>query len=200
MKLIRNIIIIAVILLIIIVITLLIYRKYYGDNMNNYKYADESNIVINYQVEPVTNSTKFYTVEACLQTYIDTIVNGNENSIYNLLSADYISSNNINSSNVLDYINNIKQASKFTAKDMNMIGGDAVETYSVYGTISNTEDSGVTQDVYFIVSLDTTNFTFSITPQMDENIKSLSDINLSASKEKIMPNTDNQFKYKRVVS
>lgn len=85
--------------------------------------------------------------------------------------------------------NNIDK--NFIAKDMNILEGDRIFNYSVYGTIEKNKE------VYFIVSVDIENMTFLI-EELDIDYNNIDEIDLQTDIEKINFNGKNNFEYTTV--
>jgi len=199
MKSMKNIIIILIILLLILAITVIVIvnersktQKLEDEN------EDESNVIIDYQKEKVTNATLFYTVEACIQQYIDAIYTSEAEILVEMLSEKYINENNINNNNVLNYVDKVKTVSLFDAKKMNTLPGERIETYAVYGIISNRDNPENRQEAYYLVLIDNYNSTFSITPMVNKNIGNVNDIDLESEVQLIDTVDNNAFEYYRI--
>lgn len=199
MKTIKKVIIcIAIVIIIILIAIVAIKKKEQNKVIDKYGNHDESGIVINYEIEDVINETKFYTVSNCIQKYIDSISEKDEKAIYNMLSKEYIADKRITNKNVIQNVPMIEEQSTFIAKEMKVFGGNEIEVYSVYGKLFQKDNVNISEDIYFIVKMDETNFTFNINPQIDKNIKTINDIKIMTETEKIEKNDNNTFEYIRI--
>lgn len=184
----------GIILIALIVITIVIFSKK-GNSEAMEPDQDESGIVIPYKTEVVKNATQYFTVSSCIQKYLDSVYKGEGIAVYNMLSKEFISANNVDDINSLNVVDKLENPSLFEAKKMNMIGGDFIETYSVYGLISNRDNPSLREEAYFLVTLDVSNLTFSVTPK---EVSKLEDINLETGETEIKENDNNIFDYYRI--
>lgn len=76
---------------------------------------------------------------------------------------------------------------QFIAKDMNLLEGEKIYSFAVYGTIEN-------EEVYFIVRVDIENSTFQI-EEPRNNINNISQINLETNLGEIKNNGRNTFEF-----
>ncbi len=145
-------------------------------------------------VEQVTDNISFFSVQNCIQGYLNTInlksssyydnydkkiITDNEiaTRIYNLLSKEYIDENSISTSNVFDYIDKVEENLIFVPLKMNYLFLQKMTKYAVYGYCIDWENKYV-KDLAFIVNEDEENKTYSITPLDIEKYKSIEDIKL----------------------
>ncbi len=82
--------------------------------------------------------------------------------------------------------NNIDK--NFNAIDINILEGETIFSYSVYGTIENNKE------VYFIVRVDIENMTFLI-EELDNQYDNIDKINLETKMQEIKDNGKNAFEY-----
>lgn len=156
-----------------------------GEDIN----FDETN------AEPVTDNISFFSVQNCIQGYLNTInlnnssyydnedkqiVTNNEiaDGIYNLLSKEYIDENSITTSNVFNYIDKVEENLIFIPVKMNFLLFQNMTKYAVYGFCIDWDNNYV-KDLYFIVNVDEENKTYSITPLDTKQYKSINDIKLN---------------------
>lgn len=157
-------------------------------------------------VEPVTDNISFFSVQNCIQGYLNTInlknssyydnedrqiVTNNEiaEGICNLLSKEYIDENSITTSNVFNYIDRVEENLIFIPLKMNYLLVQNMTKYAVYGFCIDWDNNYV-KDLYFIVNVDESNKTYSITPLNTEQYKSINDIKLDR-KELTIENKNN---------
>lgn len=157
-------------------------------------YGDVANITGTKQ--KVTSENMFYVIENCVQSYINNITDRNALAIYNQLSTSYISTNGINTSNVLNYVENISGNQEFRALQMYYVQGKNYDQYSVYGKILNS--TGNTNEIYLIVNINTGNLRYSIIPQINNNYTDLSQVKINITNEEINENNNNQGSYIRI--
>ena len=148
-----------------------------------------------YSVEKERNATRFFTVQDCIQTYIDAINNNDAQAILDKLSTTYKEDNSIHESNISNLIN-LYNGNTFTAKEMEILRGDRIFQYRVYGYLTN--DQG-RQYMYLKVKTDKNNRTFEIEPYIGEEYTSLEDIPLEeANIDEIAKNDNNTFSYRDI--
>lgn len=148
-----------------------------------------------YSIEKERNATRFFTVQDCIQTYIDSINNSDAQAILNILSTTYKEDNSIHESNISNLIN-LYNGNTFTAKEMEILRGDRIFQYRVYGYLTN--DQG-RQYMYLKVKTDRINRTFEIEPFIGEQYTSLEDIPLEeANIDEIVKNDNNTFSYRDI--
>lgn len=211
------IIILIIILLIICVATIILLGNYKNNNNDIFEEVDAGEIIdyAESNIEPVSDSMKFFTVNSCINTFFD-IINKNNSSyfgytesneygkiisdeeinqrIYNLLSNEYITKNNITQDNVREYVDNVEEKIMFVPLKMNILSKQNVDVYSVYGLVYNLYNQYM-GDKYYIVTLDKSNSTFSIEPK-NEVISDINEINLqNEDNVRIEKNSDNTYQY-----
>lgn len=207
----KKIIIAIIIILILCMITtgVLLYMLKNSDESEAENVEGDVGEDINFNesiIEPVTDNISFFSVQNCIQGYLNTInlksssyydnednkvVTDNEiaTDIYNLLSKEYIDENSITTSNVFNYIDKVEENLIFIPLKMNYIFLQNMTKYAIYGFCIDWDNNYV-KDLYFIVNVDETNKTYSITPLNTEEYKSINDIKLDR-KEFTIENKDN---------
>ena len=192
--------IITVILIIIIILFVLISKgKEISSNPNvsgsyieqEEQLGDKPTVYAN---KILDNPTIFYTIEDCINAYLNAIKEQDANKVYSLLSEDYINNNGITVENVLTYVDNIEQNHSFIAIKMNGSNNDGLEAYAVEGI---KDDGTYNEKMFFIVELDTNNSTNSITPLFRENYSNIEEIQ-EVPTVAVPSNENNVFKYNRV--
>lgn len=174
--------------------------------------------VINYNqtsAEPVSNSRDFFTVNNCINVYLNNINKNNaayygmnENNeyakivsdeeihqkIYNLLSKNYIEKNNITIENVANFVDNLEEQLIFTPLKMNVLNKQNIDIFSVYGIAYNLKNES-TGEKYFVITLDKNNNAFSVEP-INQEITDIEQINLTNEDNiTIEANENNVFQY-----
>lgn len=115
--------------------------------------------------------------------------------IYNLLDKTYIQENNITESNVLEkleYVNDDFNIN-FVPEKMKYVEGYFVQEYSVQGIIENNDNPEDNKEVFYIVTIDKLDTTFSIKPLDSTMYKDIEDINIKKTEERIEKNANNQY-------
>lgn len=143
--------------------------------------------------EKVSNSTVFYTVEDCINFYIDSVKAEEKDKIFALLDVEYINENNINQENVLKYVE--KPKNSFIALDMYESELHNVCSYIVEGVA---DDGTYNTKMYFRVGLDTNNFSFNIMPLSSKKYNSIDEIEEKENIVEIPNNDANSYQYNRM--
>ena len=214
--------VIAIILLII-----LMKKSYVEVEGEVYKrgYAPEGN-QINTKVHKLTNSEDFYAVSNCVNkylTYLSIDLTGNEvivedekyvsdnfatamgirtqedknKAIYDMLDTTFIKNNRITTANLYNFINSREGNIAFEAEKINILEGDVVDTYSVYGRIYNVDTLQTLEYAYYIVSVDKYKITFMIEP-LKNTYKNLDEVVLENRVDQIEENNTNGVQYENI--
>lgn len=190
----KKVLIIGLILILIIsgTVTIVLTRK--TDNEKNMDVEEQvGDVETKFKREKVSNSTVFYTVEDCINFYIDSVKAEEKDKIFELLDEKYINENNINQENVLKYVE--KPKNSFIALDMYESELNNVCSYIVEGV----ENDGIyNTKMYFRVGLDTNNFSFNIMPLSAKKYNSIDEIEESESIAEIPNNDANSYQYNRI--
>lgn len=177
-------------------------------DVNNVNILNEDNISeeegakkIEYEkIESVTNQTYFYTVENCIKKYLEYTTDlrsddskKNKEKVYNLLSQKYVSENNINYSNLKQYVeyeDNIEFAGCTRMVNYNIEKNNIIR----FGAEALFFKDNNPYYMNYIIYLDYSNLTYSIEP-IKNDIAKLSKEDFSEKEENISNNTDNEFEY-----
>ena len=164
-----------IILLIIVIIGLLV--SIYVMNIKNTTYEQikstqqevEKEDKEKNEVEEVTNSIMYFTVESCIDKYIGYVSKQEKAAIYGVLDESYIEENKIEQDNVLNYITNITNNDvNFDTQQMLVSGeGENLQTYYVYGIL---REQNKKIKMYLTVNIDIENMVFSIIPYTKEGV------------------------------
>ena len=198
-------IIVVIIIISIVVALLLLTTSNNGEVANNNTVSEENNNET--EAEPQINETKYYNITNVVRTYLGALdkskyilsdgTNYSEDestkeSIYNLLSTEYIESNNITVENVYDYVKDLNENITFVPLDMRISQGQNVDKFLVYGNIVYM-DSQDLEKVYVIVNIDNTKNTFSIEPINSEEISNINDFKFESTLDTIEKNYSNTY-------
>ena len=198
-------IIVVIIIISIVVALLLLTTSNNGEVASNNTVSEENNNET--EAEPQINESKYYNITNVVRTYLGALdkskyilsdgTNYSEDestkeSIYNLLSTEYIESNNITVENVYDYVKDVNENVTFVPLDMRISQGSNVEKFLVYGNIVYM-DSQDLEKVYVIVNIDNTNNTFSIEPINSEEISNINDFKFESTLNTIEKNYSNTY-------
>ena len=213
MSKIRNIIIILIIIILIITLTMFVLKLKLNtsDNITESEGDVGETIEVTNQLEDVTDISDFKNVEQCIQKYYNMINNQssmfyerNEDGEYkkisntkinqmrlNLLSEDYIKNNNINISNINQYINTIEEQGTVVALKMKKLVNNNVDKYLVQAIFINF-DNKVLDEFYIVVNLDTINENFSIEPILNK-YNDIDEIKITNNNNSIETNENNAY-------
>lgn len=210
MKYIKKIITILIIIIIILV-GCIIYMVQYRKNINQVEEGDPGEeLELNEdQMKDVTDRNRFFTVKNCVQYYLDEINDHNSNYFsadgsekifteeeinqkrFNLLSKNFVDTNNININNINNYLNTSDSKVIFDALKMKYMIGEQVEDYVVYG-ITTSLDNEYIGNLYIRVNLDRENGTFSVEP-LKNDYNSIEDVNVKYDGTSINSNDENLY-------
>ncbi len=114
-----------------------------------------------YNYVVVNNPSNFFTIENCINKFINTIYSKDSSNILLLLNDDYINDYGINLENVYNYVPNLSGKTTFQAKKIYKENNK----YYVYGYLmEETIDSlNITDDYYVIININDDNI-FDIIP------------------------------------
>ena len=199
-------IIITLIIIIILISTLLIILN----TSDKTKQQGDAGDIIDYnttQIEPVTDNIDFFTIQNCIQNYLDKININNStyeddeepidqldiaSGIYDLLSKEYIEENLITKNNLLEKIEKVEQKLIFVPLKMNYLQLESTTKFAVYGFCQKLNNEYV-KDLYFIVNVDNENKTFSITPLKIEEYDQINKIELNRENVEVKINDNNSY-------
>lgn len=123
----------------------------------------------------VTSTSKFYTVSNCVYRYITYLQSKDIDSLILVLDTSYKTKNSINKNNIIEKLGKLDGIYSFEARKMYQEKlNDHITKYYVYGylreeMINQIDDNR--NDYYVIVTLNTKNKTFSVTPYDGEIFK-----------------------------
>lgn len=169
---------------------------------------DAGGIEYNYEkAEKVNNPTYFYTVQNCLESYLDSIDDlsdeddendeqNKEEIVLNQLDKNYIQENNISMSKLKELYNEysfitITQMIQYLVKENNVIRFVA----HVMFANQNKEVKYLNYIIYF----DFKNLTYSIKP-IEKSISNIDSLNLNQVIDSVEKNDNNQYKYEIVTT
>lgn len=168
-------ILIILIIAFILIGTLIIYmtnkeNTELGNNQTaeNIVDAEETN---NISAIEVTNKSMYFSVESCINKYVEAISSKNSQAIFGMLDKKYKEKNKIDINNVLDFVikeQNLKELNFDTEKML--VEGDKqdIQKYYVQGNIKNKE--GYREENYFTVTVDIKAMVFSIFPEVPKGV------------------------------
>ena len=165
------IIIICIILIITLLLVILNLNKKAPENIilretTHKEYEEYLNNTEFEKINDLKDHNTFFTILSCINKYMQYNEQKDNSNIYNILSTEYISKNNITIDNITQKIKMYNNAETFTAKEIyEYNNNENVSTYFVYGkTIENNfdNDDPKQEQINIVVQLDKSNRTFDI--------------------------------------
>lgn len=140
---------------IIILIVILIIISHFNTNEGKLKIVDDYTI--------------FFTVDDCVNNFLNYVTEGERDILLNLLNTKYKKENNISENNILEKIDNLNILNNnvtFRAKMMYEKRNNKYIEYYVYGKIykDDMDEIKYLSDYYIIININTKEKTFSVTP------------------------------------
>jgi len=159
--------------ILLVILCLLFIFSIFLFNLKN-KDNNEEIIYDGNKVKLLSDYSRFFTVNSCVYKYITYLQSKNVDSIIKVLDEEYKNTKNINSSNVLENVENLSGNFSFVSKKIYYENIDNYNIkYYVYGYL--TEDTidgyGEKLDRYYVVLFDTKKNIFTITPYNEFNFK-----------------------------
>ena len=149
-----------------LIVAAIIMRLSKNENVTENK--EEESIAI------VKNYNDFYTVNSCIYRYITFVKNKDANTLMKLLDDEFIKSNNINSTNLFNYLNTYEGNISFNSRKMyeEKVSND-ITKYYVFGYVEKDiiDSLPEQQEAYFVVKMDSKNKIFTIMPYSGELFK-----------------------------
>lgn len=144
-------------LILLVIFGLMHFLDHNEENVNNKE--------VEYKL--LNDYSRFFTIDSCVYKYITYVSNSKTEDILKVLDSNYVRDNNINSTNLYNYVGTLEGSYTFKTKKIyyEILNNNYIRYY-VYGyLIQDSLDSiGKKEDYYVIVNLDSKNQLFSITP------------------------------------
>ena len=187
-----SIIILFIILLIIVSLVLnILNQNVLEEEVKDSQQGDVETIV--YNRELLSNSTIFYTLEDCINTFLDRMQSNEKKALYDILNEEYISKNSINEENILEKLSLLSREEDVIVTKAYEQKDNKIYVYIVETII----DSGNYNDkLYFIVEFDDEYLTYNIMPI--NNIDNIENIQYTTKNEIIKANGNNKYNYNRI--
>ena len=124
------------------------------------------NKVEEHDVKRVSNASMFYTVEGCVNTYINALYNKNYDDVITLLDDKYEKKNDITVNNVSDTLGKIPYTTFSAKKIYEEVENKNINRYYAYGKVMEDVMDGYSrgEDYYIIIEINKDDYTFSVTP------------------------------------
>ena len=145
-----------------------------------------------YEKEKLNNAVYFFSIEKCINNYLNAIKLNDSAEIIDLLDEKFINENNLTKENVLS---KIEKSYTFLAIDIYETKEDSLYSYIVKGV---EDDEIYDKEKYYIFNLDLSNFTYKIKPLYNKNYNNVNDIKEDSNLQKIKENNHNAFEFLRL--
>ena len=145
-----------------------------------------------YEKEKLNNAVYFFSIEKCINNYLNAIKLNDSAEIIDLLDEKFINENNLTKENVLS---KIEKSYTFLAIDIYETKEDSLYSYIVKGV---EDDEIYDKEKYYIFNFDLSNFTYKIKPLYNKNYNNVNDIKEDSNLQKIKENNHNAFEFLRL--
>ena len=202
----KSIIVILVIIIILAIIIISILKKYEDKPHEEFSmpYGDER--IIQKEITRVNKNIDYYSIKLIAQSYLESIISQDTDTLYNILDLDTMKQENINKDDIITKLDNtiIKEDNdiehyRFIIEDMYLSESDGnIVTYFVYVKVINSKSEKV-MPTSFMVETDIENDTYYILPY--EYMYNKGYLNIEEGKEyktnitKIENNSYNEIEY-----
>ncbi len=158
-----------IIILIVILMVILTLPKKEKLQQSEQRQDGAENVIIEYEkIAKVKDRNTFFTIASCIDQYLIKVLSKDTQSIYNLLSVEYITKNQITLDNVLSKVESYSKPQIFSGKAMYEVNNtDRLSTYYVEGTIRDDvfgEQYSKGTPIKIAVQIDKVNKTYAILP------------------------------------
>lgn len=128
---------------------------------------DKTELFKQNKITEVKNYSEFYTVSNSANLYLSYLSSSNKDSVYAILDNDYKDKKGITKDNVIEKLNDVKDI--VPALRVNNMYEEEISKYNKKyylkaNLIDNGEEYKIIRDYYLIVTIDSKNNTYSITP------------------------------------
>lgn len=163
----RILVIVVIIILFILLLTFLIIKK-----------KEDDKAQINNKVTLVDDYSTFFTVEDCINRYIDYISDGETNRVLNVLNEDYKKENQITDNNVINVLDTLYFKNNINYFKSLKMYSQKINAYTykfyVYGKVyreTEENDFEFISDYYIVVTINNNQKVFDITPYDGKEFK-----------------------------
>lgn len=162
-------------MIVIIIIVLLFLLKNYDQsnpiNQPNIMGEAEESVDIEETVIQVKDNDTFYSIEKNLQNYHLYLKVGNKSAVYELMSQDYLTRNELTSENILEHLMKIEDDNyEFTLKELYLNDSNL---YPIYYASGELKQNNQKQTYEYIIYTDQANSSWEIEPITKETYNSL---------------------------
>lgn len=124
------------------------------------------------EMDNLYDRSNYYNIKTCFKSYLEKMKEQDNEAVLAMLSENYIEENKITTENINNFILTSSDELSFEIVDLYKIQNSDVKSYAVHGVALNSENKS--KNVYFVINLDKTKFTFSI--EFIDKIDKLSDV------------------------
>lgn len=196
--------IVSAVIILLLALIVLIKQSYENQNNQIENNDTDTNLLFNNTIDPgveekdiiqtkqeeytkISDAPRFYTISDCINKYIDAIQKNESDILYNLSDKDYIKNNSV--INDVD----VSKNDKIMVYQIHGLYNRKIEQYIAQCFLINQESNNI-KTVFFKISLDTYNFTFSAMPISTSSIEN---VHLQEVTEDIEKNENNSYSYIR---
>lgn len=126
-----------------------------------------------YKLSKIYDINEFYTVNSCINNYLNHINNLNKNEVMNLLDKKYIQENKIEQNNVMNYIDEYNEIYNYSLNEIEVYFNSYYKIYFTKGEYTKEDDEIVydKKNISHIIIFDITNNSYSIIPLLKSELK-----------------------------
>lgn len=168
------------------------YGKTEGNGIDRQAYSDSINCIIQYLKTINIKNDAYYTYDEKGNLVLAIDEEKIKENIYNLLSKNYISQNQVTIQNVYDKIETLEVSALFVPLEIAMVKDESIKSFAISGLIEATQDFHVIKKSTMIVNIDMKNDTFSIEP-IQEEIANIQNIKINGAENTIAENANNKY-------
>lgn len=172
---------VIILLIMCVLLMLLFYIATKKENANNTIINNSNEIIYKKDttnIHEVKGATSYFTVQSCVNKYLNYLAQKDKNSLYKILDSTYIHKFQITQDNVLNSLEDLSGNINFEATKMYYETiSDTEKAYYVKGTIEKeeiredvTNYSIINKNFYITIRLDTDNMIFSVIPSVEGGI------------------------------
>ncbi len=167
------------------------YIRTEDNSISRSSYFDINTCVGQYLQKLNTKSSIYYGRDENGNYVITTPQDEIKQNIYDVLSENYISKNNITLENIYDYAKPIDKETLFAPLNVKVLQNDTIKSFIVQGLVESLQME-VIQEIFLVVNIDVAQNRFSIEP-LNGEYTSIDEIKVEKLEEKIEANDNNKF-------
>lgn len=168
------------------------YGKTEGNGVDRQAYSDSINCITQYLKTINIKNDAYYTYDEKGTPVLAIDEEKIKENIYNLLSKNYISQNQITIQNIYDKIETLEVSTLFVPLEIAMVQDGTIKSFAISGLIESTQDFHVIGKRIMVVNIDMKNDTFSIEPIQGE-AADIQNIKVNTAETTITENANNKY-------